>query len=154
MPHDEHDRADDDADEPDQHERGDHAADDRGQRARVRASSGTAIAAARYRAARRSLRVRDRTHPAGRSGGLGGGRPRRRCSRSLGIVAWYFRVIWPPLILAGAIVFILNPVVTFLQRRHIPRALGTGIAYLGVVGVVVLGGVPRRPARPATRPTS
>ncbi|MGH9138754.1 MAG: AI-2E family transporter [Acidimicrobiales bacterium] len=56
----------------------------------------------------------------------------------LGIVAWFFRVIWPPLILAGAIVFVLNPVVTWLQRRHIPRALGTGLTYLGVVGVVVL----------------
>jgi predicted PurR-regulated permease PerM len=59
----------------------------------------------------------------------------------LGLVAWYFRVIWPPLILAGAIVFILNPVVTFLQRRHIPRALGTALAYLAVVGLVALGGV-------------
>jgi predicted PurR-regulated permease PerM len=59
----------------------------------------------------------------------------------LGVVAYYFRVIWPPLILAGAIVFILNPVVSFFQRRHIPRALGTAFAYLGVVGVFVLGGV-------------
>ena len=58
----------------------------------------------------------------------------------LGTVAWYFRVIWPPLILAGAIVFILNPVVTFLQHRHIPRLLGTAITYLGVVGLVTLGG--------------
>jgi predicted PurR-regulated permease PerM len=58
----------------------------------------------------------------------------------LGVVAWYFRVIWPPLILAGAIVFILNPVVSFLQRRHIPRVMGTAIAYLGVIGIVVLGG--------------
>ena len=56
----------------------------------------------------------------------------------VGIVAFYFRVIWPPLILAGAIVFILHPVVTFLQRRHIPRALGTGLAYLGVVAIVAL----------------
>lgn len=58
----------------------------------------------------------------------------------LGAVARYFRVIWPPLILAGAIVFVLNPVVSFLQRRHIPRALGTAIAYLGVIGIVVLSG--------------
>jgi predicted PurR-regulated permease PerM len=57
----------------------------------------------------------------------------------LGIVAFYFRVIWPPLILAGAIVFILHPVVTFLQRRHIPRAIGTALAYLGVLGIVALG---------------
>ncbi|MGF2075628.1 hypothetical protein ACQUFC_19185, partial [Enterococcus casseliflavus] len=43
----------------------------------------------------------------------------------IGVVAWVVRVIWPPLILAGAIVFLLNPVVTRLQARHIPRALGT-----------------------------
>jgi predicted PurR-regulated permease PerM len=56
----------------------------------------------------------------------------------LGMVAWFFRVVWPPLILAGAIVFLLNPVVTFLQRRHLPRAVGTTIAYLGVIGIVGL----------------
>ncbi len=55
-------------------------------------------------------------------------------------VAWYFRVIFPPLFLAGAIVFILNPIVTYLQRRHIPRAVGTGLSYLGVVGITVLAG--------------
>jgi predicted PurR-regulated permease PerM len=55
----------------------------------------------------------------------------------LGVIVWYFRVILPPLLLAGAIVFILNPVVTFLQRRGLPRALGTGIAYVGVVAIAV-----------------
>ena len=59
----------------------------------------------------------------------------------LGVVAWVVRVIWPPLILAGAIVFLLNPVVTRLQGRHIPRVVGTAIAYLGAVGVVVLTGL-------------
>jgi predicted PurR-regulated permease PerM len=54
------------------------------------------------------------------------------------VVAYVFRVIWPPLILAGAIVFLLNPVVTRLQARHIPRALGTGISYLAVVAITVL----------------
>ena len=49
-----------------------------------------------------------------------------------------FRVIWPPLILAGAIVFLLNPVVTRLQARRIPRALGTGLSYVAVVGLTVL----------------
>jgi len=58
----------------------------------------------------------------------------------LGVVAWYFRVIFPPLVLAGAIVFILNPVVTYLQRRHVPRAVGTGLAYLAVVSLTVLAG--------------
>jgi predicted PurR-regulated permease PerM len=56
----------------------------------------------------------------------------------LGVIAYVFRVIWPPLILAGAIVFLLNPVVTRLQARHIPRALGTGLSYLGVVAATVL----------------
>jgi predicted PurR-regulated permease PerM len=56
----------------------------------------------------------------------------------LGIVAWVLRVIWPPLILAGAIVFLLNPIVTGLQHRHIPRALGTGLSYLGVAAIITL----------------
>ena len=59
----------------------------------------------------------------------------------LGMVAWFVRVIWPPLILAGAIVFILNPVVTWEQKRGIPRALGTAAAYVGVLLVVFLCGV-------------
>lgn len=56
----------------------------------------------------------------------------------LGILAWVVRVIWPPLILAGAIVFLLNPVVTALQHRHIPRALGTGVSYLAVAALITL----------------
>lgn len=56
----------------------------------------------------------------------------------LGVIAYVLRVIWPPLILAGAIVFLLNPVVTRLQARHIPRALGTGLSYLGVVAATSL----------------
>jgi predicted PurR-regulated permease PerM len=59
----------------------------------------------------------------------------------LGLLAYVLRVIWPPLILAGAIVFLLNPIVTRLQGRHIPRALGTGLAYLAVVALTVLVGV-------------
>ena len=56
----------------------------------------------------------------------------------LGVVAWYLRVIWPPLVLAGAIVFILHPVVTWEQHRGIPRAAGTGLAYLGVLAITAL----------------
>jgi predicted PurR-regulated permease PerM len=56
----------------------------------------------------------------------------------LGYVAWYLRVIWPPLVLAGAIVFILHPVVTWEQGRGIPRALGSGLAYLGVLAIIGL----------------
>ncbi len=59
----------------------------------------------------------------------------------LGLIAYVVRVVWPPLILAGAIVFLLNPVVTRLQRRHIPRALGTALSYLGVVAALVFLGL-------------
>ena len=59
----------------------------------------------------------------------------------IGLVAWYVRVIWPPLVLAGAIVFILNPVVTWEQQRGVPRALGTGLAYLGVLALAGIAGL-------------
>ncbi len=59
----------------------------------------------------------------------------------LALVVWTVRVIIPPLVLAATIVFLLNPVVTRLQRHHIPRAAGAGITYLAVVGFVVLAGV-------------
>lgn len=59
----------------------------------------------------------------------------------LALVVWTFRVVLPPLILAGTIVFLLNPAVSGLQRRHVPRALGAGITYLAVIGIVVLAGV-------------
>ena len=55
----------------------------------------------------------------------------------LGLIVWYFRVILPPLLLASALVFILNPVVTFLQHRGLPRALGTAIAYVACLGTAV-----------------
>jgi predicted PurR-regulated permease PerM len=58
----------------------------------------------------------------------------------LGFLAWVLRVIWPPLILAGAVVFVLNPIVTRLQRRGVPRVLGTGATYLGILLLLVLGG--------------
>ena len=47
-------------------------------------------------------------------------------------------VVFPPLVLAGMIVFILNPFVTVLHRRGIPRAAGAGLAYLVFFGSVVL----------------
>jgi predicted PurR-regulated permease PerM len=59
----------------------------------------------------------------------------------LGYVAWTVRVVFPPLILAGAIVFILNPVVTRLHHRGIHRALGATLAYVGVLGVFALAGL-------------
>ena len=58
----------------------------------------------------------------------------------LGVVAWYFQVIWLPLVLAGAIVFLLNPVVSWMQRRGIPRLLGTSLTYVVLIGLAVLVG--------------
>ncbi len=55
-------------------------------------------------------------------------------------IGWQFRVVFPPLVLAGAIVFILNPVVTALAKRHVPRAAGTGITYVGFVALLVMLG--------------
>jgi predicted PurR-regulated permease PerM len=59
----------------------------------------------------------------------------------LGLVAWTVRVVFPPLILAGAIVFVLNPVVTWLHRHGIHRALGATASYVGVLGIITLAGV-------------
>ncbi|HVF74707.1 MAG TPA: AI-2E family transporter [Acidimicrobiales bacterium] len=58
----------------------------------------------------------------------------------LGLIAWTVRVAFPPLVLAGAIVFLLNPIVTRLQRHGVPRALGTGLAYVVVLGSLVGAG--------------
>lgn len=55
----------------------------------------------------------------------------------LGLVAWTIRVAFPPLVLAGAIVFLLNPVVTRLQHHGVPRALGAAFAYVAVLGIFV-----------------
>jgi predicted PurR-regulated permease PerM len=55
-------------------------------------------------------------------------------------VLWPVRVVFPPLLVALAVVYLLNPVVSRLQRRGIPRGWGTLLAYLvffGVVGVLL-----------------
>jgi len=59
----------------------------------------------------------------------------------VGGAAWFVRIIWPPLLLAGALVFVLHPLVTGLQHRGVPRALGTGLTYMAILGVLVLGGL-------------
>ncbi|MGH9179014.1 MAG: AI-2E family transporter [Acidimicrobiales bacterium] len=59
----------------------------------------------------------------------------------IGLLAWTVRVIFPPLILAGAIVFLLNPIVTRLQRHGVPRAAGAALAYAGVLGGIALAGL-------------
>jgi predicted PurR-regulated permease PerM len=67
----------------------------------------------------------------------------------IAILAWVavnVAVIFPPLILAGALVFILNPVISFLHRRHIPRVAGVGLTYLGFLATVTLIGFVMLPA--------
>jgi predicted PurR-regulated permease PerM len=64
----------------------------------------------------------------------------------VGWVAWKVAVIFPPLILAAAIVFILNPFITLLQRRGIPRLAGVALTYLGFMGVAVMIGLLMFPA--------
>lgn len=58
----------------------------------------------------------------------------------LGLAAWTVRVVFPPLVLAGAIVFVLNPVVTRLQHHGVPRPLGAALAYVVLLGALVAGG--------------
>ena len=57
------------------------------------------------------------------------------------VIVWQVRVIFPPLIFAGAIVFVLNPIVTGLQHRGLPRAAGAGLSYLGVLAIIALSAI-------------
>ena len=63
----------------------------------------------------------------------------------VGWVAYAVRVVFPPLILSAAIVFILNPVVTFLQHRGLHRAIGTLLTYLGIVSLLFVIALALRP---------
>ncbi len=61
------------------------------------------------------------------------------------VLAWAFghvfaepiRLLFPPLALAGILVYLLNPVVTAFERRGVHRAIGTTLAYLVLGGVLV-----------------
>jgi predicted PurR-regulated permease PerM len=55
-----------------------------------------------------------------------------------GYLLYKIRVIFPPLILATLIVFILNPFVTRLENRGINRILGTLLTYVVSLGIFVL----------------
>jgi predicted PurR-regulated permease PerM len=45
-------------------------------------------------------------------------------------------VILAPVLLALLLVYLLNPLVSWLEQRRVPRLLGTGLAYLGVGGAL------------------
>ncbi|MEY2469338.1 MAG: hypothetical protein QOF21_2036, partial [Actinomycetota bacterium] len=60
-------------------------------------------------------------------------------------VVWRVRVIFPPLLIAGTIVFLLNPVVTRIEGRGMPRAAAAALAYLAVIvgfGLIALALTP------------
>jgi predicted PurR-regulated permease PerM len=60
---------------------------------------------------------------------------------ALGVVGWLgyrFASIFPPVILATAIVFLLNPFVSRLERIGLRRWMGAAIVYLAVVGLLAL----------------
>jgi predicted PurR-regulated permease PerM len=63
---------------------------------------------------------------------------------ALGVVGWLgyrFASIFPPVILATAIVFLLNPFVSRLERMGVRRWMGTGLVYLAVLGVLTAIGI-------------
>jgi predicted PurR-regulated permease PerM len=49
------------------------------------------------------------------------------------------RIIFAPLGLALLIIYILNPIVSWLERRRVPRAVGTVAAYVVVLGGIAVG---------------
>jgi predicted PurR-regulated permease PerM len=58
-----------------------------------------------------------------------------------GLVFWALlqvRVIFPPLVLAVALIVLLNPIVTWLQRRRVPRVVGTMLMYAIFFGAIVV----------------
>lgn len=62
------------------------------------------------------------------------------------ILYWSFRyvihpvrVIFPPLVLALIFVYILNPIVSWLEQRGIPRVLGALLTYLLLLGAIAVG---------------
>lgn len=48
------------------------------------------------------------------------------------------KVIFPPLVLALMIIYILNPIVSRLEERRVPRAVGALLTYVVVLGGIVL----------------
>ncbi|HKY47027.1 MAG TPA: AI-2E family transporter [Acidimicrobiia bacterium] len=68
---------------------------------------------------------------------------------SLGSLAliWIFlqiadsvRIIWLPLVFSAGLVFLLNPLVSALQRSRIPRIVGTFLAFLTLAALLVAAG--------------
>jgi predicted PurR-regulated permease PerM len=66
-----------------------------------------------------------------------------------GILLWLLlkiRIVFPPLVLALLIIYLLNPIVTRLEGRGVPRALGAALTYVVILGsltLVVIALIPR-----------
>lgn len=56
----------------------------------------------------------------------------------LGWVLAQVRILWGPVLFATAIIYILNPLVTSLKARGVPRVIGTVVAYLLGLAVLML----------------
>lgn len=53
-------------------------------------------------------------------------------------ILYMMREIFPPLVLALMVIFLLNPLVSALERRGIRRGMGTGAIYLVFISAVVI----------------
>jgi len=53
---------------------------------------------------------------------------------------YFVRIVWPPLVLAGAVVYLMSPLVDRMQKWRIHRLLGSFVSYLLFVGLGVLVG--------------
>lgn len=66
-----------------------------------------------------------------------------------GVVGWLMylvRAVFPPLVLALAVIFLLNPLVTFLERRGVSRTLGTVAIYVVFLSLVFVAALLLAPA--------
>jgi len=61
----------------------------------------------------------------------------------VGVFLWLaaeIRIIWLPLVFAGGIVVVLEPIVRGLERAHIHRVIGSFVAYLIAAGILAAAG--------------
>lgn len=54
-------------------------------------------------------------------------------------ILYFLREVIPPIALALILIFLLNPLVTRLERRGVRRGIGTALIYLVFLGVVIVG---------------
>ncbi len=62
-----------------------------------------------------------------------------------GWLLWKIQIIWLPIVFAFAIVYILNPFVSWLKRHRIPRPLGAAVGYIvfgGAITALILVATP------------